>query len=84
MISYTFQMTSPMSTTSEAATMLTRINLTIAGIVFSVMMATMSRMLKMKTGMRKNRTAKKLTNPKESPGFMELALILLLTILYNN
>ena len=53
--SYMNKVNSAMITTSEDATMLPRINLTVAGIVFSVMMAIRSRMLTVKTGMRKNR-----------------------------
>ena len=76
---------SAMITTSEDATMLPRINLTVVGIVFSVIIATKSRMLTVKTGMRKKRMVSKEKYEKSAEGSskgMKLSLLLLLVILY--
>ena len=85
--SYIFNMVQPIIMNSEDATMLPRINFTVAGIVFCVIMATRSRMLTVKMGMRKNRIfsiAKKGKSAVGSSKDMKLSLLLLLVILYSN
>ena len=58
-IIHSSKVNSAMITTSEDATMLPRINFTVAGIVFSVIIATKFRMLTVKIGMRKKRMVSK-------------------------
>ena len=82
--SYMSKVNSAMIITSEDATMLPRINFTVAGIVFSVIIATKSRMLTVKTGMRKNRIISKEKTEKSTEGSssgIKLSLLLLFGIL---
>ena len=80
---FKFTMAMPMKTTCEDATMLARISLTIADVVFSAIIATRSRMLTMKTGRMMRRVLSKLKYEKLAEGSstdIKLSLLLLLAI----